>query len=43
MSITTVEAGITLIEEILRQRGTFEIKTLVGPGTFNKGWTALQM
>jgi len=43
MSITTVQAGIALIEETLRQGGSFEIKTKAGPGTFNKDWTALQM
>lgn len=43
MSLGTVQAGIDLIEEIKRLGGTFETKTLHGPGNFNKEWTALQM
>jgi hypothetical protein len=43
MSITTVQAGYAIIEQILRQGGSFEAKTKAGPGTFNKDWTALQM
>ncbi len=43
MSLSTVSAGLTLIEEIVRRGGSFELKTIQGPGTFNRGWTPLQM
>jgi hypothetical protein len=43
MGMATVSAGMALIEEILLQGGSLEIKTKLGPGTFNKGWTPLQM
>jgi hypothetical protein len=43
MSLSTVSAGIALVEEIVRLRGDLEVRTTVGPGTFNKGWTPLQM
>jgi hypothetical protein len=43
MSLATVNAGLALIEETVRRGGSFEVKTGHGPGTFNKGWTALQM
>lgn len=43
MSISTASAGLALIEETIRLGGNFETKTKVGPGTFNKGWTPLQM
>ena len=42
-SFSTVSAGIALIDEILSRGGSLEIKTLMGPGTFNHGWTPLQM
>lgn len=43
MSLQTVEAGMELIEEMARRGGHFDTKTVSGPGTFNRGWTALQM
>lgn len=43
MSLQTVNAGLLLIEEMVRRGGHFNSKTKTGPGTFNKGWTALQM
>ncbi len=43
MSMATVSAGIALIDETLRLGGDLEAKTIYGPGTFNKGWTPLQM
>ena len=43
MSLTTVEAGLAIIEECIRKGCSLDIKTKYGPGTFNKGWTALQM
>jgi hypothetical protein len=43
MSLQTVNAGMALIEETRRRGGDFETKTKSGPGTFNRGWTALQM
>lgn len=43
MSLSTVEAGLAIIEETIRRGGSLDIKTQYGPGTFNKGWTALQM
>lgn len=43
MSLSTVSAGLALIDEVVRRGGSFEVQTKVGPGTFNKGWTPLQM
>ena len=43
MSFLTVPAGLKLIEEITRRGGYLDIPTKIGPGTFNKGWTPLQM
>lgn len=43
MSLSTVSAGLSLIDEIVRRGGSLDQKTIVGPGTFNKGWTPLQM
>ena len=43
MSLQTVNAGLLLIEEMLRRGGHLDTKTVAGPGTFNRGWTALQM
>lgn len=43
MSMSTATAGLALIDEIVRLGGDLEVKTLYGPGTFNKGWTPLQM
>eukprot|EP01033_Poteriospumella_lacustris_P006648 gene6648-4791_t len=43
MSMSTVSAGIAIVDETLRLGGSLECKTTFGPGTFNKGWTPLQM
>ncbi len=43
MSFLTVNAGIALIDETVKQGGSLDLKTFVGPGTFNKGWSPLQM
>mmetsp|Transcript_32171 Transcript_32171/g.54252 ORF Transcript_32171/g.54252 Transcript_32171/m.54252 type:complete len:684 (+) Transcript_32171:94-2145(+) len=43
MSLSTVDAGLQIIEELLKRGTSLESKTKAGPGTFNKGWTALQM
>lgn len=43
MSLSTVNAGIALIEETVRRGASLETKTKNGPGTFNRGWTPLQM
>jgi hypothetical protein len=43
MSLSTVNAALELIEETIRLGGSLDTKTLAGPGTFNKGWTPLQM
>lgn len=43
MSMATVSAGIALIDETVRVGGDLNAKTIFGPGTFNKGWTALHM
>jgi len=43
MSFATVGAGIALIEETIRLGGDINAKTIVGPGNFNKDWTALHM
>lgn len=43
MSLSTVEAGLKLIDEIVGQGGNLNQKTLAGPGSFNKGWTPLHM
>ena len=43
MSFLTVNAGIALIDETVKQGGSLDLKTYVGPGTFNKGWSPLQM
>lgn len=43
MSFMTVSAGMKIIDEIVRRGGNLNIKTTAGPGSFNKGWTALQM
>ena len=43
MSFLTVPAGIKIIDETVRRGGYLDVKTEVGPGTFNKGWTPLHM
>lgn len=43
MSFLTVPAGLKIIEETVRRGGYLDLKTEIGPGTFNKGWTSLQM
>lgn len=43
MSFMTVPAGLALIDETIRLGGSLDGKTTAGPGTFNKGWTPLQM
>lgn len=43
MSTLTVTAGVSLIDETIRQRGNLNIKTIKGPGNFNSGWTPLHM
>ena len=43
MSLSTVNAGLDLIDEVLRRGGSLNVKTKQGPGTFNAGWTPLQM
>lgn len=42
-SFSTVQAGMSLVDETLARGGSLETKTLLGPGTFNHGWTPLQM
>ena len=43
MSFLTAPAGAKLVDETVRQGKSLDIKTDIGPGTFNKGWTALHM
>ena len=43
MSFLTVTAGIALIEETVRLGSSLDVKTIAGPGNFNKGWTPLHM
>jgi hypothetical protein len=43
MSFLTVPAGIKIIDETVRRGGYLDVKTIIGPGTFNKGWTPLHM
>ena len=43
MSFLTVPAGLALIDEAVKRNGGIDIKTLAGPGNFNKGWTPLHM
>jgi hypothetical protein len=43
LSPSTLEAGLLLINETIRRGGSLEVKTKVGPGSFNRGWTPLQM
>lgn len=43
MSTSTVSAGLALIEYAVSRRASLETRTRAGPGTFNRGWTALQM
>ena len=43
MSFVTVPAALKLIDEIKKEGGKIDIKTMNGPGSFNKGWTPLQM
>lgn len=43
MSFSTVEAGLKLIEELVRIGEELDHKTINGPGSFNSQWTALHM
>lgn len=43
MSLQTVDAGIKIIEEMIRRGSHLDHRTEIGPGTFNRGWTPLQM
>ena len=44
MSFVAVPAAIAIIDEIMRKPGgNLDVKTLAGPGSFNKGWTPLHM
>ena len=43
MSYVTVAAGLDIINEMARLGASFEDQTDLGPGTFNKRWTALHM
>ena len=43
MSFHTAQAGLEIIAEMQRRGASLDTKTLAGPGTFNKGWTALHM
>ena len=43
MSSLCTNAAERIIDEVVRRGGNIDIKTKFGPGTFNKGWTALLM
>ena len=43
MSFMTKDAGIQIIDEIVRIGGSVDEKTYSGPGSFNREWTALHM
>jgi hypothetical protein len=43
MSFAASNAGAKLAEEFVRLGGNLDIKTIIGPGTFNRGWTPLHM
>ena len=43
MSFVTVPAALKIIDEVRRMGGSIDVKTTSGPGSFNKGWTPLQM
>ena len=43
MSFSTAMAAVQIIEYIVQHRGDLDVKTIAGPGSFNSGWTALQM
>jgi hypothetical protein len=43
MSLQTVDAGNLIIDEMVRLGSHLDHKTIMGPGTFNKSWTPLQM
>ena len=43
MSFSTVNAGLKLIEELVRIGENLDHKTINGPGSFNSQWTALHM
>ena len=43
MSLQTVDAGCRIIDEMVKRGSHLDHKTAMGPGTFNRGWTALQM
>ena len=43
MSFSTVKAGLKLIEEFVSRGESLDHKTIHGPGSFNREWTALHM
>ena len=43
MSFVTVPAALKLIDKMCEDGGNIDVKTTSGPGSFNKGWTPLQM
>lgn len=43
MSFSTVPAGIALIDKIVSLGGPLDVKTIAGPGSYNRHWTPLQM
>ena len=43
MSYVTAPAGIAIVAEMVRVGANLEQETILGPGTFNRGWTALHM
>lgn len=43
MSFITAPAGQAIADEVARMGGSLNGKTRVGPGTFNRGWSALHM
>ena len=43
MSFSTIQAGLSLIDEIVDKGGSVDLKTIAGPGTFNSEWSPLHM
>lgn len=43
MSFSTVPAGIVLVDKIVSLGGSLDVKTMAGPGSYNRQWTPLQM
>jgi len=43
MSFHTAQAGLLIVAEMQRRGVSLDTRTQAGPGTFNKGWTALHM